>query len=152
MKVSNEFLKAKKDKGLNSLLVISRTDVGSTVHRTYLRLCVDVPVKYTNNKETVFIECDTTVNITNYSILEDRKPNSYICFQMSIYGARQMLTFLKHIKKDSDVRFEVIAYIADKCLSEINMVSHRLYGYINDEEYLLDCYTGSDSVASPVLK
>ena len=150
MKVSDQFLAAKKDKCLSAFLVISRTDSGTTTHRSYLRLCLDVRVKYSNDRETIFVECDAEISVTNYSPAENRKSNSNICFHMTNYGDRQMYSFLKAIKKDSDVRFEVIAYNNSNLLTENNMVSHKLIGKINDDEYLLDFYTGSDTINSPV--
>ena len=160
MKVSNEFLVAKKDKGLNSLLVISRTDSDSNVHRTFLRLCIDVKIKFTDRRESVFVECDTKVDVTNYSTYktyEDgnethnpKRSTDKICFHNSIYGDSHITTFLNNIRKDSEVSFKVIAYNSSEFLNRNNMVSHSLYGYIDNKCYLLDKYTGADNSASPV--
>lgn len=159
MKVTDEFLLGKKDKGLNSMLLISRKDDGHE-HRTFIRLCIDVRIKFTDRKESVFVECDTTVEVTNYSTYktyEDgtdthypKKSTSNICFHNSIYGDSHVTTFLNNIKKDSEVSFKVIAYNNTDMLRRHDMVSHTLYGYIDNKCYMLDKYVGSDNSASPV--
>ena len=161
MKVSNEFLLAKKDKGLNSLLVISRKDDGTDTHRNFIRLCIDVRIKFTDRKESVFVECDTKVDVTNYSTYRTydngnvthnpKKSTDNICFHNSIYGDSHITTFLNNIKKDSEVSFKVIAYNNSEFLNRNNMVSHSLYGYIDQKCYLLEKYVGGDNSASPVL-
>lgn len=149
MKVNNEFLTAKKDKAVQSLLV--RQDD----NKQYMYLCIDAKIPYTDKKETVFIETNTELRIENYSgsyseLKTDRKVINAICFHCTIYGENFVQTFLKAIKKDSDVSFKVVAYNSTDSYIRLGIVAHQLYGYIDNKEYFLSCFVGLDNTGSPV--
>ncbi len=83
MKVSEEFLAAKKDKNVSAFLIIQRME--GEVKRTYMRLCIDVPNKY-GSPTTAFVETDTEIKIDNYSYgtYNQKTEVSKICFHTSI--------------------------------------------------------------------
>jgi len=150
MKVNEQFLKARKAKGLTALLVIDREE--GEQKRAYIRICLDVRIPFTDKKETVFVETDTKIVYDNYSSYDQgvQIPITKTCFHISVYGSTYITTFLNAITKDSEVRFKVIAYSNCTNWKKVGFVSHRLYGYINDKEYFLDQYVGPDNLASPV--
>lgn len=143
MIVSEQFLKAKKDKGLNSMLVMQLNG------HQFIRLCIDEKSKYSDSKETVFIETDTKISIDKYR-------NDYVinkvCFHIPLYNYSPIKTFLDSIKKDSEVSFKIIAFNSTNLLDELNLVSHKLYGIIDSKIYLLDIFTGRDNLASPITQ
>ena len=141
MKVTEQFLKAKKDKGLNSMLVMQLNGY------CFIRLCIDEKNKYSDNKKTIFIETETKISIDKYR--NDYNVNK-VCFHMSNYNYSPIKTFLDSIKKDSEVSFKIIAFNSTNLLDELNLVSHKLYGIIDTKIYLLDIYTGKDNLASPI--
>jgi hypothetical protein len=152
MQVSEQFLKAKRDKNLRDLIVAKRDN------RTFMYLCIDTPKKYTDDKVTQFIETDTTFNITNYSNVisgtgKYEGETNVICFHLnniSFNGISHVQTFLNAIKKDSDVSFRIVAYNGCEYYKESNLVSHQLYGIIDGNRYLLENFVGKDNSASPV--
>lgn len=141
MKVIETFFKAKKDKNLRAVLVIQRDS------KTFIRLCIDVKNKYTNSVESVFIETDTKISVENY---QPNKQVSEICFHMSNYNYNSIQVFLNAIKKDSEVSFKVIANNTCETWSECNLVSHSLYGIVDEKIFFLSQYVGKDNLASPV--
>ena len=154
MKVSTDFLTAKKDKNITAIVVISRTETDG-IHRTYIRLCLDVPVKYTEKKEMVFVETPTEIKIDNYSgsylsSMKTKVDISTICFHLPIYNENYVKTFLMQIKKDSEVTFKIVAFNSSDMLNELSLVSHQLYGTIDGKEYFLNSYVGHNNTASPV--
>ena len=153
MKTSQEFQKAKKDKDLNSMLVIQRNG------ETFIRLCIDERSKYDRNKkETVFVETPTEVVIENYSYYtegETRKKREVntICFHLSAYkySYDTLSTFLNAIKADSEVKFKVVAFNGCETHKEANFVHHSLYGVIDNKKcFFLSDYVGKDNTASPI--
>lgn len=141
MKVSNEFMIAKKDKNLQAMLIMKRDN------NTFIRLCIDEKSKYTNEVNTVFIETDTSFSIDNY------KPNieiNKICFHLSNYNYSPVKTFLDSIKKDSDVSFKIIANNNSKNWDEVNFINHKLFGIVDNKIFLLDSYTGLNNLCSPI--
>jgi len=152
MKTNNVFLKAKKDKNLSAFLVIQRKE--EEIDRTYIRLCLEVPVKFSDRKETVFVETDTEIRIDNYSGWNGEKkvPNE-ICFHESVYpstGQGHIITFLSAIRKESDVKFRIVAWSSSDNLKNVGFTTHILYGRIDEKEYLLSTYVGPENLASPV--
>jgi len=141
MKVTAEFLKAKKDKNLNSMLIMQNSG------RSYIRLCIDEKSKYSERTETIFIETDTKISIDSY---RQSFEISKICFHISQYNYSPIKTFLDAIKKDSEVSFKIIAFNGSNLLNEVNFVSHKLYGVIDSKIFLLDIFTGLNNLASPI--
>jgi len=151
MKTNDLFLQAKKDKNLRAFLVIQRKE---ETDRTYIRLCLDVPVKFSDRKESVFVETDTEIRVDNYSGRNGGKKEPIeISFYESVYptcGPGHISTFLNAIKKDSDVKFRIVAWSASDNLRNVGFTQHILYGRIDDKEYLLSTYVGPENSASPV--
>ena len=141
MKTSPEFLKAKKDKNLNSMLIMQNNG------RSFIRLCIDEKSKYSERSDTVFIETDTTISIDKHKQDFDV---SKICFHIPHYNYSPVKTFLDAIKKDSEVSFKIIAFNGSNLLNEVNFVSHKLYGIIDNKIFLLDIFTGLNNLASPI--
>tara|TARA_R110000868_G_scaffold45465_1_gene151004 strand:- start:3828 stop:4256 length:429 start_codon:yes stop_codon:yes gene_type:complete len=141
MKTSIEFQKAKKDKGLNSMLIMQVNGL------SFIRLCIDEKSKYSDRVETAFIETETEIRVENYKQSFDI---GKICFHLSHYNYSPVKTFLDAIKKDSEVSFKVIAFNGSNLLNEVNFVSHKLYGIIDEKIYLLDIFTGLNNLASPI--
>ena len=141
MKVTELFLKAKKDKGLKAMLVIQRNS------QTFIRLCIDVRNKYTESVESIFIETDTQISVDNY---QPNKEINEICFHMSNYNYNSIQVFLNAIKKESEVSFKVIANNTCETWKECNLVSHSLYGIVDEKVFFLSQYVGKDNLASPV--
>jgi len=141
MKTSIEFQKAKKDKNLNSMLVMK------TNGNCFIRLCIDEKSKYSERTETVFIETETKLSIDNYKQSFDI---GKICFHLPHYNYSPVKTFLDAIKKDSEVSFKIIAFNGSNLLNEVNFVSHKLYGIIDEKIFLLDIFTGLQNLASPI--
>ena len=152
MKTTEQFLKAKKDKNLNSLLLIQRNG------ETFIRLCIDEKSKYSDKRETVFVETPTEVLIENYSGYdagETRKKREVntICFHVSTYSYSYDIvkTFLASIGKDSDVKFKVVAFNGCETHKEANFVHHSLLGVIDVKKcFFLSDYVGKDNTASPI--
>lgn len=142
MKTTQEFFQAKKDKNLNSMLVMMHNN------RKFIRLCIEEKSKYTETSQTIFIECDTEISIDNY------KNSSFqinkICFHLPHYNYSPIKTFLDSIKQNSEVSFKIIAFNSSNLLNEVNFVSHKLYGIIDKKIFLLDIYTGLNNLASPI--
>lgn len=157
MKVNELFLRAKKDKHLRSMLVIDRiekNDENIEERKKYIRLCIDIRSKYKTviSPETEFVETPTEIRYEDYSgqsIIKNSKSLSAV-FHMSIYLDSHILTFLKSIRKDSDVSFKIVAFNSCESWNTANFVHHSLYGIINDNYYLLQEYTGFDNLASPI--
>jgi hypothetical protein len=145
MKVSSEFLALKKHKQLRAFLVQRKNE------NTYIRLCIEEVSKINNHVNTVFIETQTTVQINNCSYgLREVKNFS---FHESIYnfnGDGHINTFLNAIKKDSEVSFYIVAFNGCNVWNEAGLVSHTLYGLIDNKKYLLSNYVGKDNTASPL--
>lgn len=154
MKIINEqFLTAKKDTNLRSLIV--KSCIENNIKRTYMYLCVDVKNKYKPSKtDTAYIETDTEIGIDNYSQMEgNRREVETICFHitnLTFKGVTHLQTFLQAMKKDSDVSFKVSAYCGNDYYKELKLVSHKLTGIVDGKCYLLDCYVGANNSASPV--
>lgn len=156
MKVSELFLKAKKDKALSAMLVMDRfqmNEEGSTERRKFIRLCLDIKNPYDTMSHTSFVETDTEIRYEDYSgksLIKEHTDYSTI-FHERIYGnTNHILTFLKSIKKDSEVSFKVVAYNSCESWEKAGFVHHSLYGIVNDNYYLLSEYTGYDNIASPI--
>lgn len=148
MKTNENFLIGKKDKNLQSLVVFKRNE------GTCMRLCIDTPIKYTDRKETVFIETDTEIRVENYSsyssLSNEKLPINELCFHCSVYNGNHITNFINSIKKDSDVKFKVVAYNGSDALKQLNLVHHSLYGIIDNKEFMLSDYVGHNNTASPV--
>lgn len=141
MKVSPEFLKAKKDKNLRTMLIMRNSE------HSYIRLCIDEKSKYSERSEIVLIETDTKISVDNC------KPSfivGNICFHIPHYNYSPVKTFLDSIKKDSEVSFKIIAFNGSNLLNEVNFVSHKLYGVVDSKIFLLDIFTGLNNLSSPI--
>ncbi len=147
MKVSTEFLTAKKDKFLRSIVVRQLNG------RQYMYLCIDTPIKYTDKTEPVYIETDTKFTIENFSGYYNnghKKQIENICFWLTPYNQNYVTCFLNAIKKDSEVSFRITAYNDSDNLRAVNWHSHQIYGIIDNKEYFLNSYSGPDNSAAPV--
>ena len=147
MKISNDFLLAKKDKNVQTLIVKQFKG------RQYIYLCIDTPIKYTDKKEMVYVESDSNFTIENFSGYYNngvKLPIENICFHLSMYNDNFVRCFLNAIKKDSEVSFKVTAYNDSDNLRAVNWNSHQLYGFIDNKEYFLSCYSGPNNSASPI--
>ncbi len=155
MKVSEEFLQAKKDKNVSSFIVFQRME--GDVKRTYMRLCIDVKSKYLSNSTTAFVETDTEIKTDNYSYgsYGNKTEVSKICFHTNLYKFYNwpchIRTFLNAIKKDSDVKFHVVAFNSNQNVEGVKWTNHRIVGTIDNKHYLLADYTGPQNLASPVI-
>ncbi len=161
MKVSEEFLIAKKDKEVRSIGVFQRMEPKSYTDRTlelktYIRLGIEKSNKYNSDKQQIDVCTDTEIHITNFSGSifgrNSKVDITRICFTDMIYNTDlcHYKTFLSAIKKDSDVSFEVIAYNSSESIISVNWVSHQIYGIVDNKKYFLKSYTGPDNSASPV--
>lgn len=154
MKVNETFLKAKTPKeNANALIVAMRKYNGSDALRKYMYLCIDQKIKYSDKRETVFVETDTDIRFDNYSGYPEhsaKKEPRYVCFHIYVHDNNHARTFLNAIKKDSDVSFKVLAWNGSEWSRKHNLVCHRLYGYVDNNEYLLSEYIGEDNTATPV--
>ena len=159
MNTNAEFLKAKNDKDINSFLVIDREEytdntLTTKARRKYMRLCLEKKKPYSQEKESIFVESETSINYEDYS--EDHKFKIYetrieTCFHCSIYrSGSHILTFLKAIKKDSEVKFKVIAFNGCEFYKATGLTHHSLYGVVNDNYYFLSDYVGNQNLASPI--
>lgn len=145
MKTSEQFIKAKNSKELNAFIVI-REPQGDE----YIRLCFEVKNKITGNNEMLFIETPTRIKL---NICQGNTEPNRICFhERSYHNGRteHVRTFLKDIKKDSEVSFTVLINNNSTWLTDANLTSHSLYGHIGEKNYLLSIYTGPKNLASPV--
>jgi hypothetical protein len=153
MIVNENFLKAKKDKDLSALVVAHRMDNNEL--RTYMYLCIREKSKYdTGNTDNVFVDTNTEFKIENYSRFIEggqKREINEIVFHVHVYhNDSHVRTFLDAIKKDSDVKFKIVAYNGTDASNAANIVRHQLYGIIGEKYYLLDFYTGPDNLASPI--
>jgi hypothetical protein len=153
MKVTPEFLTAKNSKELSCMCIskFSRNNENKEI----MYLCLNVKIPYTDKKELVFVETDAKIEIENYSGFGDSSktiPINAFHFNCAAYLTTPnfIVNFLNQIKKDSEIRFKIVAYNSSNMLISLNLVSHQLYGYINDKEYFLNSYTGLNNSASPV--
>lgn len=154
MKVSAQFLKARKAKGLTALIVKREISDATGTVRDYMYLCIDEKSVLTDDVRGIYIETDTEININNFRNGID-KAKLRVCFNIPIWNNTGLTdhaqTFLNAIKKDSEVSFYVVAYNGNDYWDANNMVSHQLYGVIDGKKYLLDFFTGAENSASPVL-
>lgn len=162
MKLTNEsFLKAKRDKQLNSMLVIQREEnrpsfEGGRAVYTYIRLCLNVKIKFSDKRELVFVETPTEIKIENYSGYgnsAEKKEIKNICFHCDVWNFSQpnhIQTFLNAITAKSDVSFRLVAYNGNDYYKETGQVAHQLYGIIDNKQYFLSYYVGKPNTAAPV--
>ena len=149
MKVENiDFLKAKKDKGLSSFLVIQSEKEG-----TIMRLCVNTRIKYSDKTERVFIECPTELRIANYHREKHLFSITRVMFHCWVWNTvpkSHVVTFLDSIRKGDDVSFKAVIWNQCETDDKHKLVHHTLYGIINNKTYMLSDYVGEDNSASPV--
>jgi hypothetical protein len=163
MKVSENFFVAKKDKALETLLVIQRMEnktYGSSEQelKTYIRLVIRQKNKYDIDSSSIFVETPTEIKIDNYSGSRtghnSKTEVNTIVFHCNTYHfhnfPKHVETFLKAIKKESEVSFFVVAYNSNDNIRAVNWVHHQLFGQIDGKDYFLSDYTGPDNSASPV--
>ena len=162
MQIENPaFFKAKKDKQLTSVVLIQREekrpeDEGGRKIYSYIRLCLEVKIPFTDKRDHVFVEAPTTFRIENYSGYSDseaRREIKTICFHCSVYHfghPDHVQTFLDAIKPKSKVSFRVVAYNGSDYYRKNNLVNHCIYGEVDNKEYLLSYYVGSENTAAPV--
>ena len=142
MKTVETFLKAKSDKNLSGFVLLQING------EKFMRLAIRQRIKYTNAEETIFVECPTDIFTDNLS--HGRKVVTAISFHFFVYSKSHIHTFLKSIKKDSDVSFKVIAYNSCDVWNDCHLVNHKLYAHVDNSIFFLGEYTGRDNSASPV--
>lgn len=157
MKVSETFLKAKKDKDLRHFVFRMDTNKDGT-KRAYMRLCLDKARPYGENtfKESIFVETDTDISFENYR--SSKVPTDSIREVVFMESARtydnqknHINTFLAAINKNTDVRFRVRAFNQSSNLTAIGWVRHELYAILDDKrEYLIGFYVNEDNLAAAV--
>jgi hypothetical protein len=157
MKIINpHFLKAKSDKKLETFVVIQRneqTESHGMQLRTYMRLCIKNQEQYTDRDTTNYVETDTEFRVQNYTRSEGTEQRSIheICFHHWISQQdSHVITFLKAIHKNSDVRFTIKAFIYMDTEHNPIQVKHELYGMVDQQTYFLHAYFGPDNTASPI--
>lgn len=144
MKVTEEFLQAKKDKKLTAFMVVQLRPLSDPL----IRLWVDS--KYSGGASQP-IDCPTEIRLESFGGKE--KNIKSISFHESVYPTlrdNHITTFLKAINKNSDVRFRVLAFNSCDAHQNVGFESHQLYGIINERVYFLASYTGPQNTASPV--
>ena len=157
MKVTNpDFLEARRDKNLKAFVLVQRKEKNSHSEleiRTYMRLCLEYQLKYNKTSGDVFVETDSEIKIDDYSGYSGvpKRDIKQIFFHIDIVQPNShVLTFLNAIKKDSDIKFKVVAFNGCDTYQKVNLVAHQLYGIIDGKSYFLNSYVGFDDTASPV--
>lgn len=149
MKIENEdFFNAKSDPALNAFML--RRVEG----RDYMELCLNIKLRYSDKTETVWVKADTKIVVDNYSPVLNNEDIKSICFHESVYqlsiNGGHIKTFLRAIKKTSDVHFRVVAYNSCDMIKKVGFVRHDLHGIIDGNTYMLSQYVGLDNSSSPV--
>lgn len=96
-----------------------------------------------------YVEIDTEINVENYRDFDIRE----ICFLEYVYPnsrIKHILTFLKAIRKDSDVSFHLRAFNNHQHADSMGYEMHQLYGIVNNKVYQLSTYAAPQNLASPV--
>lgn len=156
MKIDNpKFFKAARDNDLYAFLVIQRKETpNETAPRTYIWLGIRPNNNHSKGGALVFIEAETECQVINHSWTNsDGNGRSFveIVFHESVYGYENHIkTFLTSIKRDSDVRFKILAFNCSEFDRQNELVAHELYGIIDRKYYLLSYYKGADNLASPI--
>lgn len=138
MKPTTEFLKAKKDKDLTSIVVQHRPSEGKPT----LRLCFDRINKYNKELYRDYFECETEI-IGTYT-------EASFCLMFVNANDSPVRTFLKNIRKNSDVKFKVRDWNGNQYTREAGLKTYELFGIINGEYYLLDSTVMKRNSASPI--
>ena len=150
--LSADVLKATKSKKL------SYYGVNYSQERKIAELTLTVEEELYGQPTSIRVSCEISLRITNYSsFMNDGRETinhdriSRIYFGDSTYGdVNHIKTFLKAIKKDSEVWFEAIIFNGNENLENAGFTNHKLYGCIGNNRYLLDSYVGPNNLASPV--
>jgi hypothetical protein len=145
MKVNELFFLARTDKNLSSLHVQQRDG------RQYMYLCIDIKKKYSTaypNFETV--ETPIEIKFERYDYTQ--RPIQRVSFAISAgYEHRSHLrTFLKKIRKESEVSFIVIVNNDNENIKNAGMECHQLYGIVDNNTYLLESFVGPVNTVSAV--
>jgi hypothetical protein len=155
----NRLKLARKSTGLNSLILIH-----SQHENSFLRLCIEEKSKFSDNRETVFIEFPVKIIFDSYlrsqehlslnkqvSKIEDTKR---ICFHESIYrDDSYILTILKSIKENSIIECRVVAFNGcsfDEQNKQADIVRHQCFVKVDDKNFLFSSYVGANNTASPI--
>ena len=154
MKVNEIFLKACKDRTVSSLCIFDRLD-NNGERRQNLQLSIPIKPKYNNNFgcDSEYICTDTVIRYEDYSgnsTINKALQNNCLVLSTLVYNRPHLFTFLRSIKKDSEVSFKVIAFNGNDNYKNVNFVSHQIYGIIDEKYYFLENYTGPDNTASPI--
>jgi hypothetical protein len=153
MKTNEVFLRAKSAKELRNLLIMDFKDDNGQ-RRKIIRLCLDMKRPYNLDTETIFIETETDIFYDDYShehIINVNGDNLKTCFFTDSSYYAHIHTFLKAIKKETDVKFKIVAFNNNDNYRQANFVCHSLYGILNDKDYyLLTTYFGPDNLAAPI--
>lgn len=158
MKVSDDFLKAKKRKDLRAMLIFDKYEEQENkvwYRRMFIRLCLDIKSEFNDKSEMVFVECDTDIRYEDYTQYPNKpkdSPHFKVCFNEDCYSDfdSHIRTFLNAINKDSEVHFKIRINNNWEGLKKVDYHHHQLFGYINDRCYFLSDYVGEQNLATPV--
>lgn len=145
MKLNIEFIQAKKSKNI-SALIIRRY---AYKQKNTIELFINVKIPFTDQTQTVKVESETEIILNSFQKNAIGKDLN-ICFHCNYYEGNHIYTFLEMIKKDSNVKFEVVAFNSCDTWDNLNLVGHRLYGIIDKKRFLLCEYVGLNNSASPI--
>ena len=138
MKLSNEVLKAKKDKNLRSIVIQDRND------KQVLRLCIEQRNKYNNESNMIYVECETDIKYSAYN-----RDISECSFILEMFN-NHIRTFLRKIGKNSNVSFVARIGNLNQYIEEKQLQRYELFGKIGKDTYLLSETVMPQNTASPI--
>jgi hypothetical protein len=174
MKPTKLLLVVKNNKSLNSIAIVDRMEyvyvpaTGTREHsrQILMRLNLRYRTKLTGKDIEETFEEMIDIQYEDYSRKADhikihsseKNPDLQVFFFSWIFSHSidHWATFLRKIKKDSDIRFVVKINVTDydsvpDYPGRSNMVHHQLFGIINDvDTYFLADYCGIDNINSPI--
>ena len=135
MKTNETFLRACKDKNISSLCIFDRFE--DKTRKQYLQLSIPLKTKYNSlSYDNEYIYSDTSIRYEDYSrnhTIDDSVTDETLKVCFHIYPRPHLFTFLKTIKKDSEVSFKVIAFDCNDNWEKVGFVSHQIYGIVDDK-------------------
>jgi len=143
------FNKARKSKHINAVLLINSVLEGSII-----RICIEERNKYTNERESIFVEYP--INKVIFQGYSNNKPTKLeqtkrIVFHESFYNYDSHIgTILKAIKEKSELTLKIVAFNSNENLEAANFVQHSAYLIVDNNTYLFKNFVGLDNSASPI--
>jgi hypothetical protein len=150
MLIDSKILKAKKANvvGFSFNLNYVEMPAAGNLQPAELYILCRAKCPITNEEIEVRVLVQTEAYISNFSAywLKDnfvgRKEIKRAFFYESQREGDPFQSFLKAIKKDSDLLFQVVAFNTSDEVREAGFACHQLYGVIDGNKYLLAHYTG----------